>query len=135
MAAAPTTNECQFDSTAHELECASPLRIITGDSATIKTEANNESQHLLTNAHAHHFPHAHGSGKEMGNDCNNNEVAGSDRMASGANSPRKLTKYTNVKFNSRSSLPLSSSPAPLRKSGSSLFDFDNSLKNPRSIKK
>ncbi len=30
---------------------------------------------------------------------------------------------------------LSSSPAPLRKNGSSMFDFDHTLKNPRSIKK
>jgi hypothetical protein len=31
--------------------------------------------------------------------------------------------------------PLSSSPAPMRKSGTCLFDFDNTLKDPRSIKK
>jgi hypothetical protein len=34
----------------------------------------------------------------------------------------------------RTNFPLSSSPAPIRKSGSA-FDFDNSLKHPKSIKK
>jgi hypothetical protein len=42
-------------------------------------------------------------------------------------------------FNSKRSIranhALSSSPAPLRKAGTLLFDFDNSLKNPKSIKK
>jgi len=47
--------------------------------------------------------------------------------------PRKLTKFSNIQFTA-SNLPLSSSPAPLRKSGSNLFDFDNSLKDPRSIR-
>lgn len=49
------------------------------------------------------------------------------------NRTRKLHQHLNV-YVKNSHLPLSSSPAPLRKSGSSLFDFDNSLKNPRSIK-
>lgn len=67
-------------------------------------------------------------------DVNNNEVVANDQANNANNSPRKLTKFSDFKFNARSNLPLSSSPAPLRKSGSSLFDFDNSLKNPRSIK-
>lgn len=52
--------------------------------------------------------------------------------------PKKLIKYNNSdnNFNGdyRGCFPLSSSPAPIRKSGSSLFDFDNSLKDPKSIK-
>lgn len=56
---------------------------------------------------------------------------------------RKLTKQVNIPIDinlikshtkSHSNFPLSSSPAPMRKSGTCLFDFDNSLKNPRSIK-
>ncbi len=40
----------------------------------------------------------------------------------------------NSKRSLRANHPLSSSPAPLRKAGTLLFDFDNSLKNPKSIK-
>ena len=58
-------------------------------------------------------------------DVNNNELT--------SVSLRKLAKYSNINF-TQSNLPLSSSPAPVRKSGPSLFDFDNSLKNPRSIR-
>jgi len=41
----------------------------------------------------------------------------------------------NSKRSLRTNHPLSSSPAPLRKAGTLLFDFDNSLRNPKSIKK
>lgn len=139
-------SECQFDSGSQQ-QCINPLKIITtritGDlqdisSVTIKSSSvsfeqpqqqQTESQHLLTNANVHN--------SFVNNapcDANNNEVVANDQNNNANNSPRKLTKFSNIKFNARSNLPLSSSPAPLRKSGSSLFDFDNSLKNPRSIK-
>jgi hypothetical protein len=44
-------------------------------------------------------------------------------------------QYKSYHHYTRSGLPLSSSPAPMRKSGSLMFDFDHSLKNPKSIKK
>lgn len=67
-------------------------------------------------------------------DVNNNELTPLGTIVNNEEqSLRKLAKYSNIKF-TQSNLPLSSSPAPVRKSGSSLFDFDNSLKNPRSIR-
>jgi hypothetical protein len=77
-------------------------------------------------------------------------LATSDQTSSFNLLIRKSTKQVNIPINnnnnnlikaatlpqnkSHSNFPLSSSPAPLRKSGTCLFDFDNSLKNPRSIK-
>ena len=47
--------------------------------------------------------------------------------------PINITALKNVHRFPRTNFPLSSSPAPIRKSGSS-FDFDKSLKHPKSIK-
>lgn len=138
LASNDNNNECQFDNK----QCSNPLKIITtritGDLQDISTvtiknssfeqqQSTKESQHLLTNANVHNRNISSSSPC----DVNNNQVVDTNSLS---NSPRKLTKFSNIKFNTRSNLPLSSSPAPLRKSGSSLFDFDNSLKNPRSIK-
>ena len=61
------------------------------------------------------------------NDLNNNNIIGPQK----ASSPSTPTTPNRLALR----YPLSSSPAPIRKSTSSTFDFDKSLNDPRSIKK
>ncbi len=93
----------------------------------------HESHNLTTNITSSTHNSTNQEPKQTPNAEINNNTSSSSSDPFPLTKPRKLTKLSECQF-SRSNLPLSSSPAPCRKSGSLLFDFDNTLKNPRSIR-
>ena len=65
----------------------------------------------------------------IGNDLNNNLI----KLVPSNSKTHEIPKQTNYNDDFNLKFQLSSSPAPIRKTGSCLFDFDNKLNNPKSI--
>ena len=135
-----TVNECQFDQETNNHNIKVITARITNELATSVTITNTDDSNIggpnVNNSNISNQtikPVLNHSNKYLiDNDSNGKLVNDSDELSV---SPNKVIKYSsNMQFN-RSNLPLCSSPAPLRKNGSLLFDFDNTLKNPRSIRK
>jgi len=105
------------------------------DHHTILTPiSTHESQQLDNSSDINTYNYTNSENKQTQHpDVNNNNYISSGIDPNALKKPRKFTKFSQCQFSS-SNLPLSSSPAPCRKSGSLLFDFDNTLKNPRSIR-
>ena len=119
------------DEMSRDASTARKLNIFTGVNINPADdrELNGEMKKVTNNVYISGSNNENNCGESHDDIIDTNNNSNNNEDLNRQSKPFKI----NNRF-SRSAFPLSSSPAPLRKPGSSLFDFDNSLKDPKSIK-